>query len=486
VPAAVSEAGATAPGLRLRHVFLGFFLLWSAANAPALRHAWWHLDDFCQDFSDIGVAHNLGLGRPGQFLVVASFALEDKGRRPAANIALRLFQGGLHALAATLLAGALYGRTRRRATLLAALPFLLSPFALEPTLWRSGLGYGLSAVLSLCGLRVLATRRVLALALIVAAMLTQPLAALAGAAAWCLVASLSVLDQGAGPWRRLRAEATALAIAYGVGAAATLVISATQDAPWRARMDLAPDWGERLRILVDVNTLFFSRSFLSQWGAIHSLHAFFPLIALAPVVFCTLRGHRARTAGAAAVLLSLLVLPYAPILPVAETDLPDRLFYLAPLLHCGAWAVADHAWRNLRPLRMLASGLLLALCLGYACVTWTIGPAYREVYQADLRLLRSLEAEARSTRAESLFVCAQAVTANPNPYGINFRGGPARTSAFLTAWSAEGILEWHSTLPVTKDEELRMDCCVHCDWTRSPTFHAMRLEEGPVYCGCAP
>ena len=483
---APSEAGAAEPRLRLRPVVLGFFLLWAAANAPALRHAWWHQDDFCQDFSSIAVAHNLGLGRPGQFLVVASLALEDKGRRPAVNIALRLLQGGLHALAAALLAAALYERTRRRATLLAGLPFLLSPFAVEPTLWRSGLGYGLSAATSLYALRIMARRRVLASALIVAAMLTQPLAAFAAAAAWALAAGLSILDEGAGARRRLRAEGTALALAYGAGAATALALAATQDAPWRSRLDLAADWGDRLRVLVHANTVFLWQSFLSQWGAIHWLHALFPLLGVAAAILYALRGARAAAAGAAAVLFSELVLPYAPLLPVTETQLPSRLFYLAPLLHCGAWALADHAWRARPALRAVGRGLLLALAVGYATVSWTIAPVWNEVYRADLRLLRGLEAEARASKAESLFVCAQDVSANANPYGIDFRGGPARLSAFLTEWGAEGILEWHSTLPVTRDHELRGDCCVHCDWTRSSTFHAMRLEEGPVYCGCAP
>jgi hypothetical protein len=184
--------------------------------------------------------------------------------------------------------------------------------------------------------------------------------------------------------------------------------------------------------------------------------------------------------------LSQLVVPYAPLLPVGETYLPDRLFYLAPLVHCGAWALADQAWREVRSLRMLASGLLVALCLGYACVTWTISPVFDQVYQADLRLLHDLEGQARASGAQSLFVCAREVTANPNPHAIDFRGGPPRLSAFLTRWSAEGLLEWHSTLPVTKDDGLRGDCCVHCDWTRGLSFHAMRLEEGPVLCGCAP
>jgi hypothetical protein len=487
VPPAASEAGDAAPALRLRRVLLGFFLLWCAANAPALRHAWWHVDDFCQDFSGIGVAHNLGLGRPGQFLVVATFALEDKGRHPAANIALRLFQGGLHSLAAALLAAMLYERTRRRATALAALPFLLCPFAVEPTVWRSGIGYALAAVLSLLGLRLMAARRVAGSALVVVAILTQPLAAFAAAAAWCLCASLSVLDQGAAAFRRLRAEGISLAIAYGAGVAATLAVAATQEMAWRARLDLASEWGERLRVLADANTIFLSQSFVAQWKGVGRLHTLFPLLALLPPAWFALRGQpRLRLWGASALLLSQLVVPYAPLLPVGENYLPDRLFYLAPLLHCGAWAVADQAWREVRSLRTLASGLLVALCLGYACVTWTIAPVFDEVYQADLRLLRDLEGQARASGAESLFVCAREVTANPNPHAIDFRGGPSRASAFLTEWSAEGILEWHSTLPVTKDQGLRGDCCVHCDWTRSPSFHAMRLPEGPVYCGCAP
>jgi hypothetical protein len=484
----VSGTGAAAPGFPLCRVLLAFFLLWSAANAPALRHAWWHIDDFCQDFSDIGVAHNLGLGRPGQFLIVATFALEDRGRHPAANIALRLFQGGLHSLAAALLAAVLYERTRRRRTLLAALPFLLCPLAVEPTLWRSGLGYALAAVLSLLGLRLLTARRVLASGLIVAAMLTQPLSAFAAAAAWCLSASLSVLDHGTAAWRRLRTEATALAIAYGAGVAATLAVSATQDLQWRSRLDLAADWAERLRVLADANAMFLSRSFIAQWEGVGRLHALFPLLALLPPAFFALRGQpRLRLWGATALLLSQLVVPYAALLPVGETYLPDRLFYLAPLLHCGAWAVADRAWGEVRSLRLLASGLLVALSLGYACVTWTIAPVFDEVYQADLRLLRELEGQARASGAESLFVCAREVTTgNANLHAIDFRGGPPRLSAFLTEWSAEGILEWHATLPVTKDDDLRGDCCVHCDWTRSPAFHAMRLPEGPVYCGCAP
>jgi hypothetical protein len=278
-----------------------------------------------------------------------------------------------------------------------------------------------------------------------------------------------------------------LAVAYGAGAAAAFAVAATQEAVWRARLDLPGDWGDRLRVLADANAVFFSRSFVAQWPGVGWLHGLFPLGVLVPPCLLALRrGRRARLWGAVTVLLSELVVPYAPLLPVAETHLADRLFYLAPLLHCGAWAVADHACRDVRWLRALAAGLLLALSVGYACVTWTIAPVFPEVYQADMRLLRDLETEARSTGAGSLFVCAQAVTANPNPHGIDFRGGPARLSAFLTRWSAEGVLEWRGTLPVTRDNDLRSDCCVHCDWTHSPSFHAMRLEEGPVYCGCAP
>jgi hypothetical protein len=477
---------AEAPLVRLSRVLLVFFVLWSLANAPALTHAWWYLDDFCQDLTGIGVAHNLGLGRPGQFLMVASFALEDHGRIPAANVLLRLVQGGLHALAAALLAGLLHQRTGRRATILAALPFLLSPFAVEPALWRSASPYPLAAALSLAGLRLMETRRGLGSLLVVGAMLTQPLGAFAAAGGWCLAASLEVLDRGTAAWRRLRSEAAALAVAYAAGAAAVLAVAATQDVPWRSRLDLAPDLGPRLRLLADANVVFLARSFLAQWDGIGRLHAWFPVIALFPAIIRAPRGARGRVFVAAAGLLTALVVPYAPLLPVGETLLSDRLFYLAPLLHCGAWALADQAGRGIRPLRALACGLLLALCAGYACVTWTIGPVYRDVYQADLRLLRELEDKARATGAESLFVCARSEIANANPHGVDFRRGPVRLSAFLTRWSAEGILEWHSTLPVTKDNELRTACCVRCDWTRGPSFHGLRLEEGPAYCGCAP
>jgi hypothetical protein len=482
-----SDAGTAAPGPGLRRLLLGFFVLWCAANAPALRHAWWHVDDFCQDFSEIGVAHNLGLGRPGQFLVVATFALEDKGRNGAANIALRLLQGGLHALAAALMAALLYERTRRRAIVLAALPFLLSPLATEVTLWRSGIGYPLAAVLSLGGLRLMATRRLSGSVLIFAAMLTQPLGAVAAGAAWCLLAAVSVIDQGARAWPRLRAEAVALAMAYGSGAAAALAIAATQDAPWRSRLDLSPDWMGRLRVLADANATFLNGSFLAKWAGIGRLHAWFPLLALPPTVLFTLRGRpRARLWGGTAALASLLVAPYAPLLPVGETYLPDRLFYLAPLLHGGAWAVADHAWRDARLLRRLAGGVFAALCIGYACVTWTIAPVFDEVYQADTKLLREVEGQARASGAQSLFVCAPESTANANPHGIDFRGGPPRLSAFLTEWSAEGILEWRSTLPVSHDDDLRGECCDRCRAAPDMSFRFFRLEEGPVYCGCAP
>ena len=484
----VSAPDAPRAAPRLHRVFLAFLALWVLASLPALRHPWWYLDDFCQDFSREGVAHNLGLGRPGQFLMVASFALEGRGGNPAANILLRLVQGGLHALAAALLARMLYERTRRPATLLAGLPFLLSPFAVEPTLWRSALPYPLAAVFSLAGLRLMAERRWLGSLLVVAAMLTQPLGAFAAAGAWCLTASLSVLDHGRAAWRSLRAEATFLAIAYGAGAAAALAVAATQDAPWRSRLDLAADWGSRLHVLVTANATFFARSFLAQWRGIDELHAAFPALAVAVPLFALIRGRRtaARAVGGALALLPALVVPYAPLLPVGESLLPDRLFYLAPLAHCGAWALAEHSWRDVRWLRGLAAGLLLALSSAYALVTWTIAPVYREVYEADLRLLRDLEVRARSTGAESLFVCAHGETTNVNPHGVDFRRGPARLSAFLTAWSAEGVLEWHSGVPVTRDHDLRGDCCVHCDWTRDGSFRVMRLEEGPVLCGCAP
>ena len=473
---------------RLRFVILGYFLLWCASDAPALRRAWWHLDDFCQDFSATGVAHNLGLGRPGQFLVVATFALEDKGRHPAANIALRLAQGGLHAWAAALLAAVLYEKTRRRATLLAGLPFLLCPLATEATLWRSALSYPMSATLSLLGLRVLARRRVLGTGAIVAAMLTQPLAAFAAAGAWCLSAvfvSRDPPDPAAAS--RLRKEAVALAMAYGAGAAAALAVAATQDAPWRSRLDLSPDPVERLRVLAQANATFLGGSFLESWPALGRLHELFPLLALAPVTLASLRGRAsARAWRATAMLGALLVIPYVPVLPVGETPLSDRLFYLAPLLHCGAWALADHAWRDTRVLRRLAAAVFATLVVGYGAITWTIAPGFDEVYRADLRRLREWEAGARASGADSLFVCARGSTLNPNPYGIDFRGGPPRLSAFLTRWSSEGVLEWQGTLPVTKDHDLRGECCDRCVQADSRSLHALRLADGPAYCGCAP
>ena len=484
----VSASDPTSSAPRLGRLFLAFFAVWALANLPAVRRPWWYLDDFCQDLSAIGVAHNIGLGRPGQFLMVASFALEDHGRNPGANILLRLAQGALHALAAALLAAVLHARTRRRATLLAALPFLLSPFAAEPALWRSASPYPLAAVLSLAGLRLMEKRRGAGAGLVVGAMLTQPLGAFAAAGAWCLAAGLSVLENGRAAWHRLRAEAWRLAIAYGAGAAAVLAVAATQDEPWRSRVDLAVDWRSRALVLADANVTFFDRSFLAQWGAIGHLHALFPALAVAVPLVAAARDCRTarRALAAVAVTASALLVPYAPLLPVGESLLPDRLFYLAALAHCGAWALAEHAWRAVRWLRGLAAVLLIALSSAYAVVTWTIAPVYREVYQADLRLLRDLEDKARATNAESLFVCAPSETANANPHGVDFRRGPVRLSAFLTGWSAEGILEWQSTLPVTKDEDLRGACCVHCDWTRGPSFHGLRLEEGPAYCGCAP
>jgi hypothetical protein len=484
----VSASDPTSSAPRLGRLFLAFLALWVLANLPALRQPWWYLDDFCQDLSATAVAHNLGLGRPGQFLMVASFALEDHGRNPAANILLRLAQGALHALAAALLAGVLYARTRRRATLLAALPFLLSPFAAEPALWRSASPYPLAAVLSLAGLRLMEKRRGAGSCLVVAAMLTQPLGAVAAAGAWCVAAALSILEEGRAARGRLRAEASALALAYGAGALLVLAVAATQDEPWRSRLDLAADWRSRAFVLAAANATFFARSFLAQWGGIGHLHALFPALAAAVPLLLAARDRRSagRALAALAMMGSVLVVPYAPLLPVGESLLTDRLFYLAALVHCGAWALAEHAWRAVRWLRGLAAALLLALSSAYALVTWTIVPVYPELYRADLRLLGNLEGRARATGADSLFVCAPGETANPNPHGLDFRGGPVRLSAFLTAWSAEGVIEWHSALPVTRDHDLRGACCVHCDWTRDDRFRAMRLEEGPVLCGCAP
>src|SRR6516225_3042360 len=95
-------------------VFFIFGLLWALFFWPALHNAWWYADDFwAGEWTDAQRwgPFVLGNGRPLLGLWSYSFLLDHSPNAQWANILLRWFQGGVHVLNATVLAGLLWSAT---------------------------------------------------------------------------------------------------------------------------------------------------------------------------------------------------------------------------------------------------------------------------------------------------------------------------------------------------------------------------------------
>jgi hypothetical protein len=478
-------------GSRLSRVFAGYALLWALSHLPALLRPWWFLDDFgiADVFAPLNVEHHLEQGRPGQLLWMSTFLLDGGPQHGPANMALRLAQGTLHALAATLVAALLWRETGRWATLLSGIPFLLWPYSSEAVLWRAAGQYPAAAVLSLAGLFLLRTSPptpgpwVGCAALLAGALLTHQLSAMAGLVVWCLAEGLAILSPRARPAAGVVREAAALVAGYGGGALASFAVAWTS-AGDPFRLDPAASPAARLQLLFDLNLGFFTSGQFYP-PALASLQIALLSLGLTAVPFLVRRLGLGRAALVGLALAGGLVAPYAALLPVAESYVSWRLHYLAPLVLSGAFAVAEAAGVG-RALRIGALVTLAGLALGYAPLAWRSSAAYPRLFDADLGVLRELErvAAAQGSDAVCVVTAERLEPTTLNPHGIDFRWGGVKLSALLAA--ARPFLRWFSPLEMIEEEPILTRCVVACAERVPRGRFAIRVLPDGLPCLCPP
>ena len=491
---------APAAGRILLGVCVAHFALWALANEPALRSAWWFLDDYAFAAGDLlaprNVEHHLDQGRPGQLLWMFTFLLDGREDRTSANVLLRLGQGAIHALVGALVAGLLWRETGRVSTLLAALPFVLWPYNGETVLWRAAGQYTVAALFSLLAIVLLrapgpptVARGVSGSLLVVAAMLTLQTAACAGASVWCLAVGLAFLRPEPPPWKRLGEEALYLADGYIVGGAASVSVAWLMAPGASHRVALVSDLPAKGRLLMDANGLFLtSPIFYPRWLA--GLQVLF--LGLPVLVLLGARRDPARLRQclfAVGCIAAGLVTPYLAHLPVAENDITWRMFYLAPLVFAGVWAFLGEGLGDLRAARLACYLVLLALLATYFPLARASSSLYPQLFAADRAMLRRIErtAAAAGVRAVCIPTDPDVAAGNPNPYGFDFSRWGVKLSAFLTEWSAPGFVRWFSPLEVAEGEPVASLCVALCrSETGAGGFRVRRLEAHRVLCVCPP
>ena len=483
-------------------VFITYLLLWSIANWPALRQAWWYSDDFIiseqlsSSAAPVLLKHVLANGRPGQGVWYLTFLLDGSSDREIQNRLLRFMQGGLHALAGVLAADLLWRQTRRWTAFLSVLPFILWPFNGEATLWRTAGQYPLAALLGLLGVQAIRRNSeqpnlqyIIGPSLIVLGMLTNQSAAFAGAVVWVFVVGLIVLDDAQICMKRVRREAIILVTGYCIGGVASFLIARLVGS---GHPQLASNILGKLVYLLHLNRLFITwPEFYPPWlSAAHIL-----LLSMLSLVL--VRAFREKTWTIQQALLAItfvmtgLATPYAAILLVARTWPAWRVMYLAPFLITGAATILAQALATWKVGRTVSLALVSLILAGYVKMAWINSSEYVKVFEADLHLLQQLENYAAREHIQdgAIYVTTfpEVQIRDWNPYGLEYVHGDSKLPAFFRSWSAHPFVRRFSWLRPTQDTAIRAQCLDRCRLTMDKTgFRFYKLDAASAICVCPP
>ncbi len=477
-------------------LFFSYVVLWALANLPAVRQAWWAVDDYAYVVF-FHWRHNYENGRPLANLFFSTLPWEMGAYGEAINIGMRAFQGAVHAGVALIVALLLYQRTRTRAALVAATIFLVWPHNGEAVLWRAAGTIPLSALLSVAGALLASmggTRRrllpaVLGMLLVAAAVLIQQLGAMAGLVLWAMVLAL----QARPPARRDIGAALWIGAGYVVGA---LISKRTArfwlgDAPGRDQ--LATDFWAKLDYGYEL-----WQDFL--WPFTSPAHGYFQmalvvLLAVALVahlLFAAEPWHAKLLRVAATV--SLFLLPIAPLLVFDSSPTSARVLYLAPLLLVTA-CIASAPWLE-RLLHTPDAAVLLAgaLVVVYLPLATRNAADFPRIYTADQRTLAELSATLRELEPQervNLVIAdmGQYLRSHDPHNAIDFPNGDAKLSGFMLPWASSAFVEWRSDHSTSADPLDWQMCTAACLRTAEAAgekkpFTLLPLEESRAYCLC--
>lgn len=490
-------------------LFIAYLSVFSIANLPALRQAWWYFDDFRNAklwHVDSSLSNRFHLSmrpfslalkhaRPVEALWFVTFLLDGSPDRGPYNILLRFIQCGLHSIAVTVAGIIIWQETRKWTAFFAVLPFLLWPFNSEAVLWRTGGTYPLAALLSLLGIYVLRhseRSNLLMYAIsslsIALAMLTNQSAALAGIVVWTLTLSFKLLKEDVFYFKkRLYLDMIPVLFGYLIGGGFSYILAHQFHGYQRATF--ATNLTEKLFFLVKLNSLFIAWPKLYPYW-LSGLHV--ALLTGVAVIF-VVRAYKmgwpmGKVLLSAILLMTTFVTPYAMSLLVAENWPSWRVMYLAPFLITGIWIMWDKAIGINRIGTLISVCVLIVLLIGYLKIAWVNAGEYVRLFEADMSVLHELEAYATNEciECEQVFVAtSQDFLRDWNPYHLTYVHADSKLSAYLIRWAAHPFIRWFSRLKPTEDTFIKQECISQCRITKEgKAFQFFKLPRRGVLCVC--
>lgn len=467
-----------------------FVVVWGFANWPALTTAWWYQDDFHKfGYPWRAIPHVLSLGRPLTVLWELTFLIDANAQRTWQNIALRVFQGGVHCAVGTVVAMVLWRQRRTWGAVLSVLPFLLWPFNAEAVLWRSA---GIYPVAALCGVlgmwfiqypgRRPLRRAAVGACSIVAGMLFNQAAAFSGLVVQLLASALMVV-QARIDWRAQCRRLMTTCLAYALGGVVSYAVAHSRAGQ---RVTFVTDVPGKLGYLWKLNELFLaSPHFYPRWlSGVHIGLLVLTVLAVAAAVVSRCPLWSARRAAVSLLILSTaFVTPYAGVLLAAENWPSWRVMYLAPLLMTGVWNELDAALAALKVNAAATLCPLLLIVAGYIAIARVNSGEYVTLFQHDLETLHQIDDYASKEGIRKVYV-------QPPPhnvYGLRYMHGDSKLSAFGTDWAAQFFIPAFSSLQSSYAEATSAACLAQCADAEVKEDRGLRfykVQDDAVGCVC--
>lgn len=484
-------------------IFLSFVALWVIFVFPALKNAWWGSDDFIiqlTTLSDRQEVYNALFGpltssRPlGLLWLSFRMAILYAVHSPlVSGLIIRLAQGCLHAMSATI-TGFLFVRfTERKVALLTVLPFLLWPYGGEATYWTTGGIYPLAGLLSLFGvllcLRGGASRWTGMGMIFCSTLINQSGCLLGFIVFWiCMMLMLRSPER----LRKVRNPLLSILTAYAIGCLVSFAFTLSlHDVRLAA---FSPSLSSAIFLLRSSTTLLLSEAGMYPlWLRVLQITIVaVPIPLLIFTTFIHQSRHDACRFSASLILIGamLFVLPYTPLVLIGMKWLTSRLMYTAPLIFSASFCLFLQLPFRPRVTSVIVTILLAIVLCGYYPLSTTYAQEYVDNFRNDIRTLRALEHLAEESNVSDLVVATYPDrTPTFNPYNLPHAWfGDILISSFNSSWLLKLFAQWSSTtLRLTDDPKLMSSCVLFCSnqQNHSPRNSAIIETSVRFICFCA-
>lgn len=452
------------PKYALPGMFIIYFIIWGLANLPALRDAWWYSDDYAvikTKWSD-EIQIDLSEGRPLQMVWKATIHyIDNEPSKEIENIILRLIQGMVHALIATLAVSLLSQGQRGWDAFLAMLPFLIWPFNGEAVLWRTGANVSAAALLSLAGLTFIVKGNKwwitsLGAVMVVLSMLDHQIGALCALCVWIILILVEIPDSITSKQTSIIKKSGILLLGYILGGIVSFLLAGSFSG---TRAVFATSFTDKIHFFFTLNLIFLRGAFYP--ASMSAVQVVTLVLLVAFVVLLGTKADKSSTCWRLALIATMFIAPWATILIVTNNWPAWRVMYLAPLIYTSLFLVvlrlADGTKVFHRGINYITLGLLAILFIGYSRVSWANSQEYVEIFQKDLSVLQTANIIIEEQRLSNQ-VCAityEDYLRDWNPYRLQYTHADGKYSAFLPRWGAPNFIPVFSNLNVTTDPTIK-------------------------------